>query len=54
MSEPIKLKKTLGPLMLWGLGVGYVISAMSFRGCTSAGTSVYLPVEPMALLLPGF
>ena len=28
-SEP-KLKKTLGPLMLWGLGVGYVISGMYF------------------------
>ncbi|MFT4566357.1 MAG: ethanolamine permease [Saprospiraceae bacterium] len=25
-----KLKKTLGPIMLWGLGVGYVISGMYF------------------------
>jgi len=25
-----KLKRTLGPLMLWGLGVGYVISGMYF------------------------
>ena len=25
-----ELKKTLGPLMLWGLGVGYVISGMYF------------------------
>ena len=25
-----KLQKTLGPLMLWGLGVGYVISGMYF------------------------
>ncbi|MFK7936413.1 MAG: ethanolamine permease [Saprospiraceae bacterium] len=25
-----QLKKTLGPLMLWGLGVGYVISGMYF------------------------
>ncbi len=25
-----KLKKSLGPLMLWGLGVGYVISGMYF------------------------
>lgn len=30
MSEQTKLKKTLGPLMLWGLGVGYVISGMYF------------------------
>lgn len=28
-SQP-GLKKTLGPLMLWGLGVGYVISGMYF------------------------
>ena len=25
-----KLDRTLGPLMLWGLGVGYVISGMYF------------------------
>ena len=25
-----ELKKALGPLMLWGLGVGYVISGMYF------------------------
>ncbi|NUO54403.1 MAG: ethanolamine permease, partial [Polyangiaceae bacterium] len=25
-----ELKRTLGPLMLWGLGVGYVISGMYF------------------------
>lgn len=30
MSETKKLKRTLGPLMLWGLGVGYVISGMYF------------------------
>ena len=30
MSNPATLKKTLGPLMLWGLGVGYVISGMYF------------------------
>ena len=31
MSEnKLKLKRTLGPLMLWGLGVGYVISGMYF------------------------
>jgi len=28
--QPPQLKKTLGPLMLWGLGVGYVISGMYF------------------------
>lgn len=28
--EQAKLKRTLGPLMLWGLGVGYVISGMYF------------------------
>ena len=30
MSESTQLKRTLGPLMLWGLGVGYVISGMYF------------------------
>jgi len=30
MEQPGALKKTLGPLMLWGLGVGYVISGMYF------------------------
>lgn len=30
MEKPQGLKKTLGPLMLWGLGVGYVISGMYF------------------------
>ncbi|RMG59832.1 MAG: ethanolamine permease [Bacteroidetes bacterium] len=29
-SDSPKLKRTLGPLMLWGLGVGYVISGMYF------------------------
>ncbi len=29
-KPPEQLKKTLGPLMLWGLGVGYVISGMYF------------------------
>lgn len=29
-SEKTHLKRTLGPLMLWGLGVGYVISGMYF------------------------
>ncbi|HSC38717.1 MAG TPA: hypothetical protein VLD19_12630, partial [Chitinophagaceae bacterium] len=27
---PVKLARTLGPVMLWGLGVGYVISGMYF------------------------
>lgn len=30
MENQPQLKKTLGPLMLWGLGVGYVISGMYF------------------------
>ncbi|MDH3652154.1 MAG: ethanolamine permease [Saprospiraceae bacterium] len=40
-SEQTQLKKTLGPLMLWGLGVGYVISGMYFGwnlGLEKAGT----------------
>ncbi len=40
MSE-IKLKKALNPLMLWGLGVGYVISGMYFGwnlGLAEGGT----------------
>ncbi len=39
--EENKLKKTLGPLMLWGLGVGYVISGMYFGwnlGLAEGGT----------------
>ena len=30
LQQPESLKKTLSPLMLWGLGVGYVISGMYF------------------------
>jgi ethanolamine permease len=40
MSTPA-LKKTLGPIMLWGLGVGYVISGMYFGwnlGLAEGGT----------------
>ena len=37
-SEPTALKRTLGPVMLWGLGVGYVISGMYF------GWNLGLPV----------
>ena len=29
-SSPVELKRTLSPIMLWGLGVGYVISGMYF------------------------
>ena len=38
---PVELKKTLGPFMLWGLGVGYVISGMYFGwnlGLPAGGT----------------
>jgi ethanolamine permease len=42
MTQPTgKLKRTLGPLMLWGLGVGYVISGMYFGwnlGLAEGGT----------------
>ena len=40
-SSPQQLKRTLGPLMLWGLGVGYVISGMYFGwnlGLAEGGT----------------
>lgn len=40
MSDP-QLKKVLGPVMLWGLGVGYVISGMYFGwnlGLAEGGT----------------
>lgn len=30
MEQAAKLERSLGPLMLWGLGVGYVISGMYF------------------------
>ena len=39
--SPTQLKRTLGPLMLWGLGVGYVISGMYFGwnlGLPAGGT----------------
>lgn len=41
MENPTQLKRTLGPLMLWGLGVGYVISGMYFGwnlGLAEGGT----------------
>ncbi|MEO9477623.1 MAG: ethanolamine permease [Cyclobacteriaceae bacterium] len=40
-NNTTQLKKTLGPLMLWGLGVGYVISGMYFGwnlGLAEGGT----------------
>jgi len=40
-NQPNKLKRTLGPMMLWGLGVGYVISGMYFGwnlGLAKGGT----------------
>nr|HMP29255.1 amino acid permease [Saprospiraceae bacterium] len=40
-SDSPQLKRTLGPLMLWGLGVGYVISGMYFGwnlGLAEGGT----------------
>lgn len=40
-SSSPRLKRTLGPLMLWGLGVGYVISGMYFGwnlGLAEGGT----------------
>lgn len=41
MNKPQQLERTLGPLMLWGLGVGYVISGMYFGwnlGLAEGGT----------------
>ena len=41
MTKNNELKRTLGPLMLWGLGVGYVISGMYFGwnlGLAEGGT----------------
>lgn len=41
MMKTNELKKTLGPVMLWGLGVGYVISGMYFGwnlGLAEGGT----------------
>src|SRR5829696_5125116 len=40
-AKPEHLRRTLGPLMLWGLGVGYVISGMYFGwnlGLAEGGT----------------
>ncbi len=40
-ASPVQLKRILGPVMLWGLGVGYVISGMYFGwnlGLPAGGT----------------
>ncbi len=40
-TGPVRLARTLGPVMLWGLGVGYVISGMYFGwnlGLAEGGT----------------
>lgn len=40
-NDEVKLSRTLGPVMLWGLGVGYVISGMYFGwnlGLPAGGT----------------
>lgn len=45
MTENKGLKKTLTPFMLWGLGVGYVISGMYFGwnlGLEKGGTGGWL------------
>ena len=41
MSDENQLKRSLGSIMLWGLGVGYVISGMYFGwnlGLAEAGS----------------
>ena len=41
VQDSQQLKRTLGPVMLWGLGVGYVISGMYFGwnlGLPAGGT----------------
>lgn len=53
MSDGNSLKKTLTPLMLWGLGVGYVISGMYFGwnlGLDKGGT-VGLGVATVFILI---
>lgn len=40
-TSPVQLSRSLGPLMLWGMGVGYVISGMYFGwnlGLEAGGT----------------
>src|ERR1700733_8560685 len=52
-SNP-ELPRTLGPLMLWGLGVGYVISGMYFGwnlGLAAGGTAGLAIATAGAILL---
>src|SRR5882672_7767452 len=51
---PVKLARTLGPVMLWGLGVGYVISGMYFGwnlGLPLGGTWGMLAATVVATIL---
>jgi ethanolamine permease len=48
------LSRTLGPVMLWGLGVGYVISGMYFGwnlGLAEGGTEGLAIATAGAILL---
>ena len=54
MQPVTQLKRTLGPLMLWGLGVGYVISGMYFGwnlGLPLGGTWGMLAATVVATIL---
>ena len=58
VPEPAHLKRTLGPVMLWGLGVGYVISGNYFGwnlGLAQGGTSgMLLALVPVMLMYACF
>ena len=58
MAENTELKQVLGPLMLWGLGVGYVISGMYFGwnlGLPEGGTlGMAVAVVLVALMYVAF
>src|ERR1700761_6262257 len=54
MSQNTALSRTLGPWMLWGLGVGYVISGMYFGwnlGLAAGGTAGLAIATAGAILL---
>ncbi|HXB91489.1 MAG TPA: ethanolamine permease, partial [Puia sp.] len=54
IGEAPRLSRTLGPLMLWGLGVGYVISGMYFGwnlGLAVGGTGGLAIATAAAILL---
>ena len=54
MNQDAALSRTLGPLMLWGLGVGYVISGMYFGwnlGLAAGGTAGLAIATAGAILL---